>query len=125
MSKVLIIEDDAPFSLLLKIALTHAGHLVATAASGTEGVRKLQQAHFDVVITDIVMPGMDGNDVADFIHHSAHRSPAVIGMTATLDLASRHKFDMVLEKPFAIKPFLNTVAAYATPGNLTATAGRA
>ena len=98
---------------------------MVTAGNGREGVERLQQTQFDMVITDIVMPGMDGNQVADYIRRSSGAVPTVIGMSGTIDLVSRSKFDVVFKKPFAIKTFLSTVAAFSLPANLSAKTGRA
>ena len=109
MSRVLVIGDDAPLSQLLQTALTEAGHTVVTAGDGKEGVAHYQRSAFDVVVTDIVMPEMDGNEVADYIRSAHGATPTVIGMSGTPELVSRSKFDIVFEKPFAIKTFLNSV----------------
>jgi DNA-binding NtrC family response regulator len=63
MSTVLIIDDDTQFNLMLKSALEIKGYEVATAANGKEGKALYQNKKFDVIITDIIMPDVDGYEV--------------------------------------------------------------
>ena len=63
MSTVLIIDDDTQFNLMLKSALEIKGYEVETAANGKEGKALYQNKIFDVIITDIIMPDVDGYEV--------------------------------------------------------------
>ena len=63
MATVLIIDDDTQFSLMLKSALEIKGYEVETAANGKEGKALYQNKKFDVIITDIIMPDVDGYEV--------------------------------------------------------------
>ena len=63
MSTVLIIDDDAQFNLMLKSALEIKGYEVETAANGKEGKTLYQNKKYDVIITDIIMPDVDGYEV--------------------------------------------------------------
>ena len=63
MSTVLIIDDDTQFNLMLKSALEIKGYEVETAANGKEGKALYQNKKFDVIITDIIMPDVDGYEV--------------------------------------------------------------
>ena len=63
MATVLIIDDDTQFNLMLKSALEIKGYEVETAANGKEGKALYQNKKFDVIITDIIMLGVDGYEV--------------------------------------------------------------
>ena len=63
MSTVLIIDDDTQFNLMLKSALEIKGYEVETAANGKEGKTLYQNKKYDVIITDIIMPDVDGYEV--------------------------------------------------------------
>ena len=63
MSTILIIDDDSQFNLMLKSALEIKGYEVVTAANGKEGKTLYQNKKFDVIITDIIMPDVDGYEV--------------------------------------------------------------
>jgi signal transduction histidine kinase/ActR/RegA family two-component response regulator len=58
--KVLIVDDSAATRRLAKVFLQEAGHRAITASSGSQALQALRQEHFDAIITDLRMPGMDG-----------------------------------------------------------------
>jgi len=58
--RILIVDDDQSITQLLNTFLSLAGHLCKVAYNGIEAMEKLQADHFDAVITDVVMPEMDG-----------------------------------------------------------------
>lgn len=64
-SRILIIDDDADTVDLLDMILKEDGHAVFRAYSGMDGLRKAYDAHPDLIILDIMMPGMDGFEVCD------------------------------------------------------------
>jgi len=65
--KVLVVDDEPGFRNLLKWELESLGVQVDTAENGTEGVRKATETAFDVIITDITMPEMDGLELLEKI----------------------------------------------------------
>lgn len=60
MKKILIIEDDSSVQRMLKRTLEREGYVVTAAANGRLGVRSFSSQPFDVVITDLIMPEMEG-----------------------------------------------------------------
>lgn len=60
MALVLIVDDSHAIRMLLSRALSDASHTVVDAVDGTEGLMKAKQSEFDLVITDVNMPEMDG-----------------------------------------------------------------
>jgi signal transduction histidine kinase len=64
---ILLVEDELQLRDNLQILLQSAGYQVTTAANGVEGIQQLQEQAFDLVITDLVMPGMDGFKVMDYL----------------------------------------------------------
>ena len=60
MGKVLAVDDSATMRQMVATALKETGHQVSEAADGTEALRKAQGERFDLVITDVNMPNMDG-----------------------------------------------------------------
>ena len=63
MAKVLVVDDEPAIRMLLQAILTQEGHDVDTAADGVEGLKSVQADLPDVVLLDLVMPGMDGIEV--------------------------------------------------------------
>lgn len=74
MAKVLVVDDEPLFRDYLRKILEREGYEVVEAADGEDGVRKVNEHEIDLVITDIVMPKMDG---IDFIMDLNKRRPNV------------------------------------------------
>jgi DNA-binding NtrC family response regulator len=104
---ILLIDDMAGVRRAVVSMLTRAGHHVTAAESGSQGIDLLRSRHFDLVITDMLMPGMDGADVLSEVGSLPAR-PKVIaisggGAGVSADSAlrlARLKADAFLEKPF-------------------------
>lgn len=64
-AKILIIEDDPATSRLVTYTLSHQGYEVITAANGLEGIRKARQEAPDLVILDVMLPGIDGFEICN------------------------------------------------------------
>ena len=60
---ILLVDDDDPMRRILALILERNGYGVVQARNGREGLERLDQGRFDLVITDIVMPEMDGLEV--------------------------------------------------------------
>ncbi|MCK5541826.1 MAG: response regulator [Desulfobacterales bacterium] len=60
MARVLIIDDEENILKMLSMALEREGHKVTTASNGKEGIKLYKETLADVIITDIVMPEMEG-----------------------------------------------------------------
>lgn len=63
MSTILVIDDDEQFNLMLKSALEIKGYNVGTASNGRDAKALYQNKQYDVIITDIIMPDVDGYEV--------------------------------------------------------------
>ena len=109
MSTILVIDDEKGILQLMHEALTTHGHKVETADDGLEGIRKFDDGSFDIVITDVRMPVIDGNGVAAHIRKSEKQFIPVIGISGTPWLLEADNFDMVLSKPFPLKQLLNCI----------------
>jgi CheY-like chemotaxis protein len=109
----LVIDDEKMTMKMLQMALEAYGHRVEVAASGEEGIDKFNTAHFDVVITDMVMPGLDGRGVVRHIRGSRRNRTPVIGISGTPWLLEQADFDSVLPKPFSIAALVESVQALA------------
>lgn len=120
MYTILVIDDEKGILQIIQQALTTLGHSVETAADGREGIQKFDDGSFDVVITDIRMPGIDGNGVVEHIRRSKKQSIPVIAISGTPWLMENGHFDLVLPKPFALQDLVGKIHSLAqTPARVT------
>ena len=113
--RILVVDDDADNRNLLARPLAARGHQVEAVASGVEALRRIEDELPDVVLLDILMPGMDGLQVLDSIrtHHSVSRLPVVMatglsGSENVTDALARGANDYVT-KPFDLPVVLARV----------------
>jgi len=76
--KVLVIDDDAVVGRSFDRVLSDKGYDVSTALSGEEALQTMNDSEFDVVFTDIKMPGMDGLEVTERIKERCPWTPVVV-----------------------------------------------
>ena len=114
MSTILVIDDEKGILQLMHQALTKFGHNVETADDGREGIRKFDDGCFDIVITDIRMPVIDGNGVVAHIRKSEKQSIPVIAISGTPWLLEADNFDRVLPKPFLLKQLIESIRSLAS-----------
>ncbi len=63
MRKVLLVDDDEDFIETVKFYLTHSGYLVSVANNGEEAFAKLEVSKPDIVLLDLMLPGMSGTEI--------------------------------------------------------------
>lgn len=76
--QVLVIDDDAVVGRSFDRVLTKKGYEVNTALTGEEGLERIEAKNYDVVFTDIQMPGMNGMEVAEKIKDKCPWTPVVV-----------------------------------------------
>lgn len=116
--KVLLIDDDRLVVKSLKMLLEQAGYIVDTVESGQEALTLIEQSSFDLIISDIKMPEMNGVETARSIeNHFAKigKSVPIIFITGypgekITEEAQELKPADFIYKPFDSKDFLNAVA---------------
>ena len=109
-ARVLVVEDTADIRDLLKEILAYEGYDVTTAEDGLQALARLSQCHFDLVLTDLMMPGMHGLDLLD--HLTEQDAPPIIAMSAFerfRDEAASHGASAFLGKPVDIDVLLAEV----------------
>ena len=106
MIRILVAEDDEAMRAYLARALQNAGYDVVAVDRGTHALPYLENEHFDLLLSDIVMPEMDGIELAQ---RCAEISPAtkvmfITGFAAVTLKANREAPQVkVLSKPFHLK----------------------
>jgi len=107
MTRVLIIDDEAPIRLLCRVNLEAEGMEVLEAADGVQGVETARRERPDVVLLDVIMPRLDGWDVAETLaKDEATKEVPIIFLTARAEIRDRaHGLDIggveYVTKPFS------------------------
>ncbi len=105
-NKILIIEDDKHLSKLVKYNLEKSGFHCVAATSGEEGLEKLSQEVIDLIILDIMLPGMDGLQICKEIKRDHRRSHLpVIMLTAKGEEIDRIVGFELGADDYVVKPF--------------------
>ena len=115
MARILVIDDDAEMRAVLQQALTAAGHEVALAADGGQGMELLRATPADLVVTDLFMPRQEGIETIVQLRRDFPELPiiAISGnpeATDMLTVARRLGAVKTLEKPFQPQELLSAVA---------------
>jgi two-component system OmpR family response regulator len=113
--RVLVVDDNPSISELLVVTLQYAGFAVTAAACGAEALRRFDQVRPEVVILDVMLPDIDGFDVARRLRRDGHRCP-VLFLTArdgTNDKVTGLALggDDYVTKPFAVAEIIARVQA--------------
>ncbi len=102
--RILVVEDEAEVRDVLTTVLSSDGHSVVTCADGESAIAELELGTFDIVITDLGMPGLSGWDVARAVKQRRPETPVamVTGWSEQIDRAQagNEGVDYVIAKPF-------------------------
>jgi CheY-like chemotaxis protein len=107
MKKILVVDDEKDVLLMLEKRLIAEGYSVITTTKGTSAIALAKSQHPDIIILDIVMPGMDGGEVAAKLReHPLTRSIPVIFLTALLTKTEEYQGNHTISSNIAFaKPF--------------------
>jgi two-component system, cell cycle response regulator CpdR len=115
LARILVAEDDSAVSAFVARALGHAGHEVVAVPDGLAAVAKLAAEPFDLMLTDIVMPGLDGIALA---LKAGKDYPTMRVLLMTGFAAERQRahnlealIHKVITKPFSLDEIVAAVAA--------------
>jgi len=112
---LLLIEDDQEAAQFLLKGLRESGYSVDHAADGRDGLFKATEGQFDLIITDRMLPHMDGLTLVKFLREQGRRTPVlVLSALGTVDdrvLGLKAGGDDYLTKPFAFSELLARVQA--------------
>lgn len=106
-ARILLVEDDLMMNLMISTLLSQSGYKAMCVFNGDDAMKKLKEQKFDILITDILMPGKEGIEV---IQETKEYNPDIkiiaisaggqVGRTTFLDLARAHGADIGMDKPF-------------------------
>jgi DNA-binding response OmpR family regulator len=111
--KILVVDDDRELRETMSEILVDAGFVIATASSGEEALTVLKGQNFDVVLLDMIMPGLGGQEILPLLKRQAPRARVImITAFATVEnavAAMRRGADDYLTKPFKVDELLTAV----------------
>ncbi|EOH92098.1 response regulator transcription factor [Enterococcus villorum] len=103
MNRILVVEDDENLQLLYRSVLEHAGFSVITAKNGEEALARLENIQVELIITDIMMPEMDGYELVKNLRESKIEIP-VLMITAKADFEDKKRGFQLGTDDYMIKP---------------------
>ena len=115
---ILVIEDNPDLAANLVDFLTARGHLVDAAGDGLTGLHLASSQNFDVILLDLILPGMDGIALCRRLREHAGKTTPILMLTArdTLDdkvIGLEAGADDYLVKPFALREVAARIQALA------------
>ena len=78
MFKILIVEDDKELSLLFQRCLKRSGYQVKSASDGAQALEVLDREYIDLIISDIMMPVMDGYELVSELRSAGYQIPVLM-----------------------------------------------
>jgi DNA-binding response OmpR family regulator len=116
---ILVVDDEPDMLDMLTFVLTREGYLVIPASDGHDAIGMLDRADCELVLTDIMMPRMDGVQLASEIRGRAELADVPILALSALPEATvnamSNDFDVILRKPFMIEDLLGRVRKLVGP----------
>ncbi len=118
--RILVVEDERRMADLLSSGLSEEGHNVTIAREGREGLSVAEAYPFDLIILDVMLPGLDGFSVARRLREQRNQTPILMltARDAAQDIVKGLDFgaDDYLTKPFSFDVLLARVRAVARRG---------
>ena len=117
MAKILVVDDEPDVVEIVRFRLEKDGHTVITASDGQQGLATAMSANPDLVVLDVMMPGIDGFEVAFQMKNNPRTvNTPVVMLTAKADIGSIGKgwsmdVDNYVTKPFNVDELAQTVKA--------------
>src|SRR3989304_2180520 len=116
MARILIIDDDGALQRMIRTIVESAGHSAASVGNGPDGLKALRAGPFDLVICDVMMPDMDGYDVARRIRADPQTKDVLLltltarAQAVDYDAAMEAGADAFLAKPVSPQQLKDKIA---------------
>jgi len=105
-AKLLTVDDSASIRLTTKVTLTNAGYEVTEAVNGADGLEKAMSGSYDLIVTDLNMPVMDGLTMIEELRKSpAHTGVPIIFLTTESDADLKARAKAAGATGWLTKPF--------------------
>ncbi len=120
MTEILVVDDDIMTQNMLKTTLAKAGYNPVVASNGMEAIKLATERRPSIIILDIMMPGIDGGEVADILRKDPKtREIPIIFLSSLISkqeekIGSREDIVSFLSKPYNREMLLNEIRGYLT-----------
>lgn len=113
MARILLAEDDDQMRAFLTHGLRRAGHTVDAVGDGETALERSRDADYDLLLADVVMPGIDGIELAARVsaRQPGIRVMFITGFAAVVLQDQRLAHQRVLAKPFHLRHLISEIAA--------------
>lgn len=106
-AQILTVDDSASLRMAIRIALSGAGYDVTEAEDGLDGIKKAQEGQFDLIVTDLNMPNMDGLSMIKALRAlPAYCGTPIIFLTTESDDAMKQAAKAAGATGWLVKPFV-------------------
>ncbi len=106
MAIILAVDDSETIRELVSVTLKRSGHDVVTAKDGNDGLQKAKGGRFDLILSDINMPGMDGFEMIRQIRTlPSHKYTPILTLTTESSADKKQKGKEVGASGWIVKPF--------------------
>lgn len=92
--KILIIEDEKPLLHALELKLSHEGYEVVATDSGEAGLSHLDKEKFDLILTDLITPGLDGFKVLESLQQKKMKTPVIVMTNLNQEEDKKRAYDL-------------------------------
>ena len=109
--RILIVDDEPQITTFLAFTFERAGYAVRTAGSGRKAIALCSAEPFDIVLSDVIMPEMNGHQLAQWIaaHHPTTRTALMSGFESVCENCSSSPRCQLIAKLFPPKKILSFV----------------
>lgn len=112
MARILLVEDEIVIVFGATMILEDAGHTVLVACDGADGLEKAEASAPDLILTDYMMPRMDGLSMISALREKGATTPVILATAiseANLPKSSQPLYDAYLRKPYWDETLVKTV----------------
>ena len=102
MAEILIVEDDENIARMIEMTLSMVGYRCDGCEDGSEAVRRILEGSYDLILLDVMLPGMDGFEILTKIKN---KGTPVIFLTALQDVGDKVKGLRLGAEDYIVKPF--------------------
>ena len=113
LKEIMVVDDEAGIRALLSDALIQKGYNVTLAKNGMDSLKQLRKHRFDLLITDVNMPQLDGLELIRMMKKNGRKEKVILISGDPVDNLDRESMPVFakLRKPFGMRQLLDTVVS--------------